>query len=1085
MLQSLEETMELNQALFWIAQVNAPAPQGSLDDAALAFSGPQFVIAIISGVILAFGFQILLTNLGVAAGISFLGGSSQSKKSQSQSSSQSSQAQSGSSGGTIRKIGMGVGLATLVTATITLFAACILAVQLSLIESAGLGAIVGLVIWALYFCLLVWFSSTKIGSLVGSVVNTATSSFQALFGTATAALGGIAAKKQAVATAEASAKASARAVRRELSEGLDPQTVRENLEDYLGSLRSPEVDTRGIRRDLENMLSDERFERIARSEAANEIDRQTFVNLVRSRSDLSEREVSRVADELEAVWNKKVRQSRSQSRMEELGDYLNSAPRSQLMGEELTRRLDVLVEELRLWRESRSSEQQSPLGERFTNRFDDLVEELHLWRESQTSSGQSRIARLRSQAMSYGFNSLKGVVTGRTDLSNFDVEKILSKLQGAKEQLNYQTSRVTARLGGGSSEESLYSIVRADVENYLLHTLPGRLKNGETLPGEFREVIYDPEADPKAVAGAIEQLDRAYFVELLQQRGLLTQGEIRRIADSLEEIRTAALADAREAQKHTLFQAVESYLLTTPKEELTPEKIQLNFRPILEDPEADYELLSDRLTRVNRPTLEHLLYRRGDLIPPEVTRILPELEKARDQVLAEAEKRQEAAKAKAEAQWLRLASYLRNTGKAELSPEGIQQDLQTLLDDPQAGVAAIRERTSRFDRDTLVQLLNQREDLSQEQINQIVDQVEANWNRVRYTPQRLAGRAKEQYEQAIAAIAEYLRSTGKEELNPEGIQQDLKQLFDDRQAGTQAIRQRLAEVDRDTLVQLLAGREDLSEEQVNRVIDQVQQTLYEIANAPRRLATRAQTQVLDFESALEDYLRNTDKEELNPDGIKRDLQQLLNQPGVGISRLSDRLAQIDRSTVIALLSQREDISEEEAARSVDRILSVRDQFLYQLERIQQRIQSAIDTILERIRSYLDSLERPELDYEGIKQDLRQLFEEPKAGFEALRDRLSQINLETLRAILQSRKDLTEVEVNRIMNQIEQTRNRVLQRSERIQKETQRRLEQAQQQAQKQAEETRKSAMAASWWLFLTAFVSGGASAIAGALAVAG
>ena len=227
MLQSLEETMELNQALFWIAQVNAPAPQGSLDDAALAFSGPQFVIAIISGVILAFGFQILLTNLGVAAGISFLGGSSQSKKSQSQSSSQSSQAQSGSSGGTIRKIGMGVGLATLVTATITLFAACILAVQLSLIKSAGLGAIVGLVIWALYFCLLVWFSSTKIGSLVGSVVNTATSSFQALFGTATAALGGIAAKKQAVATAEASAKASARAVRRELSEGLDPQTVRE------------------------------------------------------------------------------------------------------------------------------------------------------------------------------------------------------------------------------------------------------------------------------------------------------------------------------------------------------------------------------------------------------------------------------------------------------------------------------------------------------------------------------------------------------------------------------------------------------------------------------------------------------------------------------------------------------------------------------------------------------------------------------------------------------------------------------------------------------------------------------------------
>jgi hypothetical protein len=48
--------------------------------------------------------------------------------------------------------------------------------------------------------------------------------------------------------------------------------------------------------------------------------------------------------------------------------------------------------------------------------------------------------------------------------------------------------------------------------------------------------------------------------------------------------------------------------------------------------------------------------------------------------------------------------------------------LQTLLDDPQAGFKALRERLSQFDRDTLVQLLNQREDLSEEQINQVIDQ---------------------------------------------------------------------------------------------------------------------------------------------------------------------------------------------------------------------------------------------------------------------------------------------------------------------------------------------------------------------------
>jgi hypothetical protein len=142
-------------------------------------------------VLLAFGLQLLLTNLSVAAGISYLGH---------QSDSDSDDDKGGSFGGTIRKISTGVGIWTLVTVTIALFLACLLAVKLSLLQSAGLGAIVGLVIWATYFSLLVWVSSTTVGSLVGSVVNAATSGFQAILGTAAAAIGGGAASRQVVAT---------------------------------------------------------------------------------------------------------------------------------------------------------------------------------------------------------------------------------------------------------------------------------------------------------------------------------------------------------------------------------------------------------------------------------------------------------------------------------------------------------------------------------------------------------------------------------------------------------------------------------------------------------------------------------------------------------------------------------------------------------------------------------------------------------------------------------------------------------------------------------------------------------------------
>ena len=425
--------------------------------------------------------------------------------------------------------------------------------------------------------------------------------------------------------------------------------------------------------------------------------------------------------------------------------------------------------------------------------------------------------------------------------------------------------------------------------------------------------------------------------------------------------------------------------------------------------------------------------------------------------MSSAQELQEQAKSKAEELRQRVEAYLRDTNKEELNPEGIKRDLQTLLEDPQAGLNALRSRLSQFDRDTLVQLLSQRQDLSEEQVNQVIDQIEAVRDNILQAPQKLAGKAKEQYDKTTTTIAEYLRNTNLEELNPEGIKRDLGKLLDDPKEGANALRERLSHVDRETLVKLLGGREDLSEEQVNQLIDQVQESINSIVKAPQRLASRAQKQVLDFEANLESYLRNTNKEELNPEAIKRDLQVLLQDPQAGVGNLGDRLSKFDRSTLVALLSQREDISEEEANRIADQIESVRNSFVEQIQKIQQKLQSVIDGSLGKIRDYLNSLERPELNYDSIKQDFSKVFDDPQAGLEALRDRLSQFDRDTLVAVLSSREDISEADANRIIDQIESTRDGVLQRAERIQQEAQKRISALKQQATRQAEETKKAA----------------------------
>ncbi|AFY34486.1 hypothetical protein [Calothrix sp. PCC 7507] len=1024
MFQSMENMLGL-------AQLPVETSTLTPTQASALISGPRFFVALISGVILAFAFQLVLTNLSFAAGISYLGRSSNSD---------AETEEGGSLGGTIRKIGTALGMWTLVSVTVALLIASFLAVKLSLvILDPRLGAILGLVIWGAYFLLLVWFSSTTVGSLIGSVFHSATSGFQAIMGTATAALGAKAVNNQVVATAEAAAAA----VRREFGSVMDPVSIKENIEDYIDKLRPPELDISKIRGDFEKLLNDPQFKAIASSPELRNIDRQRFINLVSDRTDLSKRDVNRISDTLYKLWQQVVsEQEPSQDKFGELVNYLKSLPPGQAKTDELNTKLERLIAETRT---SKDTNQKIP------------------------------------GPIQQGLSALTGIVLGRTDLSDLDVEKIWRSLSTAKDQVTEKAGQM-----GLLTSSQPYSPIRADVENYLHNTYAWQL-SPERITQEFRDVIYDPAANPGLVRRELEGLERKNFVNLLQQRGLLTQEQIQRIADQLESVRQEVLVTVISIEEREILQdlqrRVESYLLVSSKADLTPEGMERNFKPLLSDADADYEIQSRRLAQFDRQELRKILWERNDIQPEEIEIILDDLEKQRDRVLVESQGLAEQAKYQAESLWLNVESYLRNTGKGELNPDAIRADLKRLLADPQGGAIAIRARLSRFDRDTLVKLLSQRDDVSEYQANQIIDTVEESWHDIRHAPQALAQKAKDQYDSVTTSIADYLRATGKAELNPEGIQRDLNRLFENPKDGAVALRRRLSHIDRDTLVKLLSQRQDLSEQQVNEIIDSVQTSIRSFVGAPRRLATRTQQRMETFKGYLEEYLRQTGKEELNPEGIKRDLQLLLHDPRVGVESLSDRLSHFDRSTIIALLKIREDISDEEAARIADNIVSVQEQFVEQIRNIQRQIQDAVEGVFARIRNYLNSLDRPELNYDGIKHDVRQLFADPQAGFDALRDRLSSFDRDTLVAVISSREDISEEDANRIIDQIERARNTVLERAERLQHEAQRRLEQMKHQAQRQAEETRKAAATAAWWLFATAVVSAIFSALGGASAV--
>jgi nucleoid DNA-binding protein len=650
-----------------------------------------------------------------------------------------------------------------------------------------------------------------------------------------------------------------------------------------------------------------------------------------------------------------------------------------------------------------------------------------------------------------------------------------------------QVSQVVDTVGRSSPA----AVICSDIERYLLES-PSWYLQPENLDRGFREVLFDPDADAALIRQQLEPIGRDYFAEVLSHRDGINSEQIQDIADELEVIRLEVLDQVRSAEEeskiHALRHQVEAYLHSAPKDSLlAAESLEQDFIGLLADPEAAYELLGNRLVQFDRDTLMQLLLAgRQDLSPEETEQILNHLEGARDRFLNQSQESWNQLQTRTDEFQQRVESYLRETHPAELTIDTIQQVFHNFSSVPEIGSLAVRMGLGQFDRQRLQQILAERQDINPDRVNQLLNQVESIRDRLLHAPQELTGQAKEQLTQVTDRIAEYLRNTQLEELNPEGIRRDLQQLFDDPQSGFSALGARLSQVDRETLVKLLSQRQDLSEEQVNQVVDQVQATLQSIVRLPRQLATRTRERIEDLSADFANYLRNTKREELNPEGIQRDLQRLFQRPREGAEQLRERLSHIDRDTIVALLAQREDLSEEEANRIVDQVLgqveSIRDRIVQQAQVIKEQVQATAAEANENVRGYLNSLDRPELNYEGIQRDIRKLFADPEAGFEALRDRLGQFDRKTLVAILSSRSDISEEQANKIVDQIEVARDSVLSRAQRIQSKAEERIQSLKHQAKAQAEEVQKISAATAWWVFGTALSSMATAVIAGVLA---
>ncbi|MGB3548594.1 MAG: hypothetical protein WBA17_16595, partial [Saprospiraceae bacterium] len=137
--------------------------------------------SLFAGLIVAFAFQLLLTNLGVAVGLSAAGWAIAAKGDPTKDQPVIEERPAADQPSVMLPVSHLLGIGVTLSLASVLFPTAYLATEFSKISQPGLGLIFGLMLWATYLLLLAWISSATVSSIVGSVFGAAANGVRRLF----------------------------------------------------------------------------------------------------------------------------------------------------------------------------------------------------------------------------------------------------------------------------------------------------------------------------------------------------------------------------------------------------------------------------------------------------------------------------------------------------------------------------------------------------------------------------------------------------------------------------------------------------------------------------------------------------------------------------------------------------------------------------------------------------------------------------------------------------------------------------------------------------------------------------------------
>jgi hypothetical protein len=478
-------------------------------------------MAVIAGVLIALGFQMILTNLSLAAGVTAVGNIKDKVTDKDKDSSVASPRRKMADKPLGILLTSGLGIWTMITAAVSLFFASMFAVKLSLVPDNSIGLSLGLVIWAVFFMLMFYVESRFIGSLTGGVFNVA---YSAVKNGISLILG-----KSTVSKTQSMIEDTVDKIRDEAEDFISDSDLKEKFDTLIKKIEPKSFDMENMRKELSALIND-----ISIGEKEEDGSKRLFLNVAERNPKFSKKDVST----LEKIWDA------IKSGLKFAGAGGASAAAVSIIKEAYDKK-----EERRKVRKEEVEDYLKRTDEPFAQpRL--LEAELQEIFNNPTHS----VELVNDKDPLFDKKSIATRVSAREGVDPKQAMLVADKVEEAINAILHQ-SKIPAiakeKLGEmkdvlGNKKDEIKESIESKIDNFFSRVHRPEL-DFDLLKNEFAFIMHNPKLAPEVLKRKVKQLDRNSFASLLAATDKYSSADAEKILDKFEEVRATILMNLERA----------------------------------------------------------------------------------------------------------------------------------------------------------------------------------------------------------------------------------------------------------------------------------------------------------------------------------------------------------------------------------------------------------------------------------------------------------------------------------------------------------------------------------------------------------